>query len=100
MSLGFVGDVATPTAMKFLFISLTVSTCAPFVTCRISPLSETKYRLREPSFSTLKYTPLASGAHIMPLGERSSFSVSARAFRPSASITYIVASFHVASVLS
>ena len=36
----------------------------------------------------------------MPLGERSSFSVRARAFLPSASITYMMASFQVASVLS
>jgi hypothetical protein len=78
--------------------SLTVCTRAPRVTARgVPPPTGAKYRLRVPSLSALKYTPLLSDAHISPCGVRSMVPFSTRGFEPSIPITYSFASTHVSS---
>ncbi len=53
-SLGLSDVLTVPSATPVFPMSLTVRTCAPFVTWRTCPVSVAKYRLRDPSFSTLK----------------------------------------------
>jgi hypothetical protein len=43
----------TPTISPFLLTDVTDSSCEPFVIGRTPPESGTKYRLRQPSLSTL-----------------------------------------------
>src|SRR5205823_5947985 len=90
----------TPTAIPDREMSATVRTFAPLVICRTSPCNGAKYRLRAPSFSALKYTPLPSAAHISPWGVRSRLPEMTRGLEPSAFITYSFESTHVALVES
>ena len=81
-------------------MSVTVSTCVPFVTARTSPLRVARYRLRDPSFSALKYTPLPSVAQVSPEGDRSSVPEITCELLPSAFMTYSFESTHVSLVES